>query len=403
MKVQLSSMSRSTRTIGLGLVSLVLILLTITLAGKLSGIVYATRGAGEQTLVALPSLEKQDLFFTSASLPALLAASSGPSADQANAVSQVATFGESPSSASVGALTLSPDGQRVAVQTFRGPLPIVWILDLRDRARPSLTRLTREGYGTFLGWHPDGQRALYKALDQDVADPGLWIVDVRNGTHQRLALPKLAAPEGILAAAISPDGRTLAYALTQGLGTGSQIWLANLDGSNRRQVQAYPSGVVGSLVWSPDGRRFAFTTLFDSPVPFAEAGLWVTGAEGQTAQMLTIMDGGHGQNPLWSRDGQMLFFVARENFDDPLANRDPAALVSSIRAIDVTTRQESVLVPAGRARQIDLSQSASGDLLFASNRGGTLEIWSVTPAGRLRQVTAHGPAKRHPLSIPSIP
>ncbi|RIK33779.1 MAG: hypothetical protein DCC55_34275 [Chloroflexi bacterium] len=111
-----------------------------------------------------------------------------------------------------GSLFSSPDGRYAAVQLYPGPMAVVLLVDLADRNKPVLSRLTPEGFGRFLGWHPDSRHALYVALDLMVSDPGLWIVDVVEGTHQRIETPGLVAPEGLTAAAFSPDGTTVVYA-----------------------------------------------------------------------------------------------------------------------------------------------------------------------------------------------
>src|SRR5262245_29092232 len=118
----------------------------------------------------------------------------------------------------VGSLFSSPDNRYAAIQIYSGPMPIVLLMDLADRSKPTLARLNEEGYGLFLGWHPDSRHALYLALDLMVSDPGLWIVDVAEGTHQRIAIPELVAPEGLTAAAFSPDGTTIVYATHAGMG-----------------------------------------------------------------------------------------------------------------------------------------------------------------------------------------
>jgi Tol biopolymer transport system component len=206
--------------------------------------------------------------------------------------------------------------------------------------------------------------------------------------------------DGLMAATISPDGKTLVYAFTRGLGFGSEVWLADIGGGHRRQVLQDAGGVVSSLIWSPDGRQIAFMTLLDATTPFAEAKLSVMNADGTAQHFLAVVDGGHGQNPIWRKDGQELFFVARENFDDAAANHDPTALVSSIRSIDVRSGKEMVLVPADGARQIDLSLSDDGQLFFVSDRAGALDVWSVNTSGQFRQITAGSDAKRHPVVIP---
>ncbi len=74
----------------------------------------------------------------------------------------------------------------------------------------------------------------------------------------------------------------------------------------------------------------------------------------------------------------------------------------SIRSVNVQTVEASTIVPANGARQIDLSLTATGDLLFASNRQGALELWSLNATGKLQQLTSDGEAKRYPLFVPAV-
>ncbi len=291
---------------------------------------------------------------------------------------------------------LSPDGRYLAVQAYQGPMPVVWIA---DTTRSRMTRLVAQGYGVFLGWHPQSSAVLYKALDLEVADPGLWLVRVDSGRHVRIEIPQLPAPEGLTAAAVSPDGQTLVYAFTRGLGFGSEVWSVAMGNGLRNRLYSNPHGVVASLAWSPDGASLAFNTLLDSPVPFTESALWVLDPRGGEAEFLATMDGGHGQQPQWSADGSRLYFVARENYDESIANHNPAALVSSIRAIEWPNRGETVVVDAAGARQVDLSVGRNGELVFLSTRGGAPEIWQADAQGRLRQRTTDGAAKRAPVVL----
>jgi Tol biopolymer transport system component len=297
-----------------------------------------------------------------------------------------------------GPLLSSPDGRYAAVQLYPGPMAVALLVDFADRSRPVLSRLGEGGFGRFLGWHPDSRHALYLAFNLMVPDPGLWIVDVIEGTHRRIETPGLVAPEGLTAAAFSPDGTTIAYATHGGMGTGSEIWTVQ-EGSEPQKLWSDKVTVVGSLLYSPDGQYIAFNNLLDSPVPFAKSGLWVIEAESEQASFLTVMDGGHGQQPLWSRDSTELYFVRRDNLDDTTADYKAEALVSSIRAFRLAEREERELASSDGARQVDLSLTPAGELLFASNRGGVAELWAVSPDGNLRPVTDDGNAKRHPLIV----
>lgn len=153
---------------------------------------------------ALPPLpEGTNLFFVSTDIPSLLAAQTSNVSvlsSQSQAATRLISWDNGQGQAIhstaqselkagrdggniAGKLALSPDGQRVMVQTHFGVKPIAWVLDLQQPETPILTRLTAEGFGLFLAWHPDGQHVLYRADDSDVPDPGLWLVNVTDGTH----------------------------------------------------------------------------------------------------------------------------------------------------------------------------------------------------------------------------
>lgn len=299
----------------------------------------------------------------------------------------------------VGALVPSPDGRRVAVQVYHSVIPMAYLLDLSNRQTPTLTRLTLEGSTLFFGWHPDGHRALVRAEATGVADPGLWLVNTSNGTHQRVEVPELVAPEGLLSAIFSPDGSQIVVATSKGIGFGSEIWSANLESQEFNLIHSEEQKTVADLQWSPDGSTLAFVNLLDSPVPFAEAGLWQMSSGGGEAQLLASMDGGRGQAPIWSQDSQRLYFVTRENLDDRAADYESAALASSIRVVDVETREANTLVPAESARQVDLDVTGASELIFASNREGSLELWRLRTDGQLQQLTVDGEDKRHPVIV----
>ncbi len=92
-------------------------------------------------------------------------------------------------------------------------------------ATDSHRRIAYLGPGKFFGWHPDGRRILFY---HDWSAP-LRLVDVETGAHQVLAQP---ATRDVSGAALSPDGRWLAYATnTFDL---HQIWVARGDGADPR-------------------------------------------------------------------------------------------------------------------------------------------------------------------------
>jgi Tol biopolymer transport system component len=121
----------------------------------------------------------------------------------------------------------------------------------------------------------------------------------------------------------SRDGQWVAYVLYP---EGS-LWRSKLDGSERLQLTFPPAHVLAPL-WSPDGKRIAFS----SAAPGKPFQVYLVGADGGTPEQLNT-GGNVDYDVCWSRDGESLFFV------NVAANRGEA------RIFDLKTRRVSRLRP----------------------------------------------------------
>jgi len=117
----------------------------------------------------------------------------------------------------------------------------------------------------------------------------------------------LGEPERLIAstrldhiADYSPKGDAIAFASTR---SGSEeIWVANADGSNPRQLTSMGGPLTSNPHWSPDGR----TIVFDSRRE-GTSDLYLVSPEGGAPRRLT--DHPHNeQEPSWSRDGHWVYF-----------------------------------------------------------------------------------------------
>lgn len=96
----------------------------------------------------------------------------------------------------------------------------------------------------------------------------------------------------------SPDGKRIAFVSNR---TGSQqIWLADANGLNQRQLTSLPTTVEATWPrWAPDGTRIAFQGGSDTYVIHADGGpvsLWMKNT----------------RSPEWSLNGEWMYFVSAQ-------------------------------------------------------------------------------------------
>lgn len=96
----------------------------------------------------------------------------------------------------------------------------------------------------------------------------------------------------------SPDGRQLAF-VSYRSGSG-EVWLADADGGNERQLTNLRAHIAGFPRWSPDGKRIAF----HARVPSLSQAYVLDVASGIPRQVTN--DSSESGTPSWSSDGHSL-------------------------------------------------------------------------------------------------
>jgi Tol biopolymer transport system component/tRNA A-37 threonylcarbamoyl transferase component Bud32 len=270
-------------------------------------------------------------------------------------------------------VSLSPDGRRAAL-TIQGESRDLWTLSLE---RGTLSRLT-SGEGTEFDpvWSRDG-RELFYVVDRPPFELHRIAPGAPDSGRPLWDEPAQLDTDGI---AVSPDGRTIAFARTEER-TGSNLYSRPIDGSEPPRPIRASRGEERGACFSPDGRFIVYQSdETGRPEIYVES----FPASGERIQVSS--DG--GAEPLWAANGEIFYrhddelrLVAprragRSDFEAPRALfAFPIAPGASneMRTFDVTrdgARILAVTIPlANRPRQIEVVTNWTSELARLAPRG----------------------------------
>ena len=198
---------------------------------------------------------------------------------------------------------LSPDGQRLAVESIEADGSVIWIYDRSGNT--AIRQLTFDGDNQRPIWTPDSSQITF-ASDRDGTMSLYTMRADGSGVAERLT----TAEEGTShwPGSWAPDGETLVFNVERDPTDWDISTLSVGSGETQDLYEAMPGGTTytGGAALSPDGRWLAYsagvsTVAFDvyvEPFPLTGARQRVSQAEG-------------GVWPLWSPDGRELFFRMR--------------------------------------------------------------------------------------------
>jgi Tol biopolymer transport system component len=217
----------------------------------------------------------------------------------------------SPSDCSFWSLTPAPAGAFVALEWQCGFGPSVQVLDVSTgKSAFLLDNQTLDN--RFLAWNPAGKAVHIKA--GTLSEPHILRVEAES--RRATVLP---VPPNTYNLSFSPDGGSMLYALTNGIGLGSELWVADAGGTNGRILLSDAHNIIGLMRYSPDGQHIAYIRLPDSQSAFPAGELWLMDADGNNARLTASADAGRGMPPVWSPDGSQVAFTGRTNPEDPNA------------------------------------------------------------------------------------
>ena len=122
---------------------------------------------------------------------------------------------------------------------------------------------TDEGTWMDVDVSPDGRTIAFTLLGD------IYTMPIAGGTPRRIA-------EGLAWEAhprFSPDGRRIAF--TSDRGGGDNIWVMNVDGSDKRQVTKEDFRLLNQASWSPDGEYIVAKKHFTTQRSLGTGEIWI--------------------------------------------------------------------------------------------------------------------------------
>ncbi|HBL28622.1 MAG TPA: hypothetical protein DD490_17440, partial [Acidobacteria bacterium] len=194
--------------------------------------------------------------------------------------------------------SLSPDGLNF-LYAQNTPLGGIDILRQRVGGGNPMNLTRTPGDDTQPAFSPDGLQIAFRS-ERDGG--GLFVMGATGESPIRLTAAGYNP-------AWSPDGQHIVYA-TEGVfdptrrSSRSELWSLRLSDRKARRIS---EGDAVQPSWSPSGRRIAYWGLVEGT---AKRVIWTIPAEGGEAVRVTPDDDFYYWNPVWSPDGEHLYFIS---------------------------------------------------------------------------------------------
>lgn len=249
----------------------------------------------------------------------------------------------------------------------------IWSMDYDGSNQRKLTN--HRGNSKEPAVSPDAKLFAYTMLATRGGDktPSWQIVVQSVETGKRLPFENPRAPTNS-SPDFAPDGKHLLFAST--LSGWAQIYIANLDGSERRRLTNFESIDVSPRVNPKTGRDVLLISGRSG-----KQQLWRMNIDGGDLEMLSNGEG-EVANPCWSPDGRFVAFAWTQGYEIGAFN---------IFIMDIATRKPIQLTKDSGVNENPWWAPDGLHIVYSSRRGRSTQIYSMLADGtHTQQLTKEG-------------
>ncbi|HEX8733783.1 MAG TPA: protein kinase [Pyrinomonadaceae bacterium] len=253
---------------------------------------------------------------------------------------------------------LSPDKSQVLFISNREGNSEIYVMNFDGSNLRRVTNNKTEE--TSANWSPDGKRIVFESYSQIGVESDIWIMDADGSNQQNLTnFPGLD-----MRPIFSPDGSRIAFGSNRSLNDRREanIWVMNADGSGPKQLTDN-TAFESDPNWSPDSKKIAYTKAMTGSV----FDIWMMNADGSEQTNVSNTDKADEALPVFSPDGKR--FVYSTNFESLSPRYDLWVMDTSGE-----NRQRVTINPANDLEAVWLSDSK---LVFQSNRETNYKIYQT--------------------------
>jgi len=195
---------------------------------------------------------------------------------------------------------LSPDGQSLVFASSQNGNWDIYRQSVGARSAVNLTSRA-DSYDTQPAFSPDGSRIAFRSSRDG---GGVFVMNIDGSNVMQIT-------DSGFNPAWSPDGRELAlnddnianYEARNTYPSASKLWAVNVTSRTRRMITTRDAVQAD---WSPHGRRLAFW----GEQKGGHRDVWTVAADGSSDPVPVTDDGFIDWNPIWSPDGEYLYFLS---------------------------------------------------------------------------------------------